>query len=326
MTEKIRVQTIVMDACRRFPAMSSHGLAVMLFDNHRGVFNSAEQARDAVRYYRGQHGKKDRGVTARGDKTVHKVPMPASLAEVRSDYKLPAGGWLVMSDVHIPFHAQKPIEAAVERARDHKLRGLLFNGDIMDCDAVSFWAGHTKKNFIQEVETVVDVLDWFTNATDWKFKVWKPGNHEDRLVSYYYQHAPELGHQHAQIVDVLGLEGRGYEWLGRKQKIMAGSYLHILHGHELRKVPYLANPARWLFHKTEACAMCGHWHVTNQYTKNTIEDRLLTTWTTGCMCDLRPDYNPYGNEWNWGFAELWVDKKGDFEIENKRVLHNGKVV
>jgi hypothetical protein len=72
--------------------------------------------------------------------------------------------------------------------------------------------------------------------------------------------------------------------------------------------------------------MCGHWHVTNQYTKNTIEDRLLTTWTTGCMCDLRPDYNPYGNEWNWGFAELWVDKKGDFEIENKRVLHNGKVV
>ena len=231
-----------------------------------------------------------------------------------------------MSDMHVPYHSQTAIDAALKHAVDAGVKNLLWNGDIQDCDAVGFWQNNHKPDFPQEVEIMVDMLDYFSAALPWKHKVWKPGNHEDRLIRYYYQHAPEIAPMHAGIVDILELERRKYEWLGCKQKIKAGDYLHILHGHELRKVPYLANPAKWLFNKVVACAMCGHWHMTNQYNKNTADDKLLATWTTGCMCDLHPDYNPFGNEWNWGFAVLWLDKDGSFEIENRRILKNGKVV
>ena len=31
------------------------------------------------------------------------------------------------------------------------------------------------------------------------------------------------------------------------------------------------------------------------------------------------------NDWNWGFAMINVEKNGNFEVTNKRVLPNGQV-
>lgn len=32
------------------------------------------------------------------------------------------------------------------------------------------------------------------------------------------------------------------------------------------------------------------------------------------------------SNWNWGFALVNVEKNGDFEVENRRILPSGKVV
>jgi hypothetical protein len=57
-----------------------------------------------------------------------------------------------------------------------------------------------------------------------------------------------------------------------------------------------------------------------------LKGELITTWSFGCLCDLEPEYNPYGNDWNWGFGLISIEKSGHFEVINLRVLPSGKVV
>ena len=49
----------------------------------------------------------------------------------------------------------------------------------------------------------------------------------------------------------------------------------------------------------------------------------MSTWSTGCLCDLHPDYRPLNN-WNHGFAIVEVAKDGTFQVQNKTVI-NGTI-
>jgi hypothetical protein len=144
-----------------------------------------------------------------------------------------------------------------------------------------------------------------------------------RLPRYYASKAPELIGLPVLAMDtVLGLEYRGIEFLQYKQIVMAGK-LPILHGDELR-ISTAVNPARGLFLKAKSWAMCSHFHSTSEHTARDINGKILTTWSTGCLCDLSPDYQPYG-EWNFGFALVNVEKNGDFTVENRRILPSGTI-
>ena len=49
--------------------------------------------------------------------------------------------------------------------------------------------------------------------------------------------------------------------------------------------------------------------------------KVVTTWSVGALCGMKPDYMPY-NKWNLGFAEIEFDKNRDFEVYNKRIINN----
>ena len=51
---------------------------------------------------------------------------------------------------------------------------------------------------------------------------------------------------------------------------------------------------------------------------------MFQTYSIGCMCDLEPDYDPT-NEWNHGFADVTVGKKGTHNFCNL-VIGRGKGV
>ena len=124
---------------------------------------------------------------------------------------------------------------------------------------------------------------------------------------------------------LLGFEERNIEFLDYNQKVYAGE-LPIIHGHEVQHLQTMVNPARGLFLKTKTFSACSHCHRNSEHSTRDINDVMLTTWSFGCLCDLSPDYNPIGNEWNWGFALINVEDKGFFEVENRRILPNGKIV
>ena len=318
---------IILVAIRRFPQLPLRTIAHFVLNSYGDLFdNDLERIRSSIRYYVGENGEKNRVKSKEYEefRKARSVRMPVTWRKKQTPYKLPPGVWLILSDIHVPFHEPKPIESAIEEGHAEKVDGIFLNGDIQDCASVSFWPT-ARRDFNREVEAVVDFFDWIRQEFPKQMIVYKPGNHEYRLPRYLLSKAPELAETPLDSFDaVLGLEKRKIEFLDYYQLVMAGK-LPILHGHELQHLSRTVNPARGLFLRTKTFSACSHCHTTSQHNEKNIQDELLTTWSFGCLCDLHPDYNPFGN-WNWGFAVISVSKNGDFEVINRRILPNGKVV
>lgn len=321
---------IIKDAIRRFShlpvlTIAKHVLATdgVKFDNN------LETIRNRIRYFTGCFGEEK--LAKLGDTSLlrpnfdWRANMPATWRKTRTEYKLSPGLWLVLSDIHVPFHEPKAIEAAVQYGKDAGVTGILINGDLMDCASVSFWPT-AKRDMNGELGAVIDFLDWLRAEFSGIPIIWKPGNHEYRLPRTFMDKLPQLAETpYASFESVLGLEQRGIEFLDYYQIVRAGE-LPIIHGHEIPMINRAVNPARGLFMRSKTFSACSHCHTTSEHTSKTINGLLLTCWSFACLCDLSPDYNPFGNDWNWGFPLINVEKSGHFEVENKRILPNGRVV
>lgn len=315
---------IVKDAIARFPDLPSRAISRHILHNYGPAFDgNLEKIRSQVRYYMGANGEYHRQYHPA--KRTSPAIMPETWRRTRTPYKLNPGLWLVLADIHIPFHEPLPLEAALTYGKKHKVTGILLNGDVQDCAAVSFWPSAIKRDFDKEVELFVDFLDLLRTEFPKAEIVYRPGNHEYRIPRLYEQKVPELiGLPLAAMDTILGLESRGIELLDHFGLVLAGK-LPVLHGHEFRFISKAVNAARGLFLRTKSYTLCSHCHSTSEHTERDIHGTLLTTWSTGCLCDLSPDFNPFGN-WNHGFCTINVEKSGQFEVVNKRILPNGTVV
>lgn len=322
----MRKADIVKDAINRFPTQPIRTIARYLLHSCGEQFDGdIEKIRASIRYYTGRIGRKNRDNARETIDRPSRCKIPPTWRKKRPPYKLNPGLWLILSDVHIPFHEPKPLEAAIKYGQAEKVTGILLNGDIQDCAAVSFWPSAHPRKFDQEIELVIDFLDFLEKEFPNAEKVYKPGNHEYRLPRYYQAKAPELIGMPLLAMDtVLGLGYRKIEFLDYKQIVMAGK-LPILHGDEIRGISTPVNPARGLALKAKTWAACAHFHRTSEHSTRDLNGKLLTTWSFGCLCDISPDYSPY-NDWNWGFGLVNVEKDGNFEVSNRRVLPNGVVV
>jgi len=317
---------IIIDAVRRFQHLPTRTIARHVLNTHGELWeNDLEKVRDSVRYYRGQHGDFNREQASTKDFFCDSISMPQTWRKIRTPHKLHEGTWLVLSDIHIPFHEPKIVETAIDAGMVEKVNGVLLNGDVQDCSSISYWRS-LKRDFNKEIELSIDFLDYLRIKFPKCTIVYKPGNHELRLPSYYMNHAPELADTPLACMEtILGFEERGIEFLDYYQKVMAGK-LPIFHGHEFRNITMAVNAARGLFLKTHSFAAISHCHTTSMHPGTNVNREALTTWSFGCLCDLSPDYNPFGNQWNWGFAIIEIEKNGDFFVNNRRILPSGDVV
>lgn len=318
---------IIVDALRRFESLPNRTIARYILQQHGSLFDgNLELIRDRIRYITNKQGAKHRARS--GERVLRdgkKLVLPKTWRTQRTPHKISPGRWLGLFDVHVPFHEPIPINAAIAYGKEHNVDGILFGGDLQDCEAVSFWKSSRRPKFDEEIEMLLDFLDFIDQEFPGIPKVWKPGNHEYRLPRYYQSKAPELiGLPLAAFDTVLSLESRGITMLDDYFQIIMAGKLPILHGHEVR-ISRAVNPARGLFLRTKSWALCGHCHTTSEHSTRDIGGTLITTWSVGCLCDLSPDYNPYG-DWNWGFCMIDVQKNGNFVVTNKRILPSGEVV
>ena len=322
----MRRTDVVRDTVRRFAHLPNRTIAQHLIANYPLLFdNDLEKARLAVRRVRGKAG--ERSVNPSNEPSPEKVLLPETWSKPRHDYRLHDGLWGVMSDVHIPFHAPKAVEAAVQWFKSQNVCGLFLNGDILDFAGISAWP-QEHRDFGREIEAALDFFDFLRWEFDDKPLVFAPGNHEARLPRYFVSMAPELATTPLAAMEVvMGFEQRKIEFLGYRQKVKAGG-LTILHGDEV-SISSSVNPARGLFLRGKVSAMIGHCHRTSEHVESNLDGQLASCWSVGCLCDLSPDYRPYGNNWNWGCALVNVtndkSKLGGFEVENRRILPSGKL-
>ena len=315
---------IILDALHNFPTLPIRTVARYILAEYGPYFDGdLEKIRHAIRYYTGKEGEQNRETIGNNVIKRDKVELPLTWRVQRKPHLLPAGRWLVLADVHVPYHEPKALIAAVEWGKARNCTHVLLNGDIQDCASVTHWPKTSRRNFDKELVEFIQFLDWLGQELPLP-TVYKPGNHEYWLPRYYASKAPELiGVPLLAMESILNLEARGIEFLEYKQIVMAGK-LPILHGDE-PKFSSPVNAARGLFLKTHSWAMCSHFHSTSEHSTRDIHGTVMTTWSTGCLCDLNPDYAPYGNA-NWGFAIVDVHKDGSFNVDNRRILPNGEVV
>lgn len=235
------------------------------------------------------------------------------------------GRWLVLCDLHIPYHDKRTIAEAVAEAERVGVAGVLLNGDVLDCYQLSaHYKEPDKGRFAEEVEKGRQFVEWLRSRLRKARIVYKEGNHDERLRRYLAERAPalfDLPEFHLQ--KVMGAEKHGVEWVADKRIVQLGK-LPVLHGHEFRGGGGV-NPARWLFLRSVSTALCGHFHRTSEHHEQGLDRRIHGVWSVGCACYLHPAYDP-NCKWNHGYAMVHVEHDGMFSVNNRRLLRDGKVV
>ncbi len=234
---------------------------------------------------------------------------------------------MVLSDIHFPYHDRRALATALKEGRRRKVKKIVLNGDTLDNHWQSkFQKDPQARSFPDEVETARSFLDGLRESfgDDCEI-VWKNGNHDERHEKFLAEHAMVLFKlREVQLPALLGLFDLRINYVTDKRPIHLGK-LPVLHGHEYgEQILAPVNPARGLFLKTKWTAMCGHLHQTSEHAETTVQGKLISCWSTGCLCDLHPKYRPF-NRWNHGCAFVELIPGGDFSVENKRI-YDGKLL
>lgn len=232
---------------------------------------------------------------------------------------------LVISDVHVPYFHREALIVALEHGQKAGADLVLLNGDLADFHAMSdFEKDPRKRNLKLEFNMMREVLAILRDEFPKARIIYKEGNHEERYERYMMKKSPDfLETKDFQMEPVFRMPELKIEYVKDRRPIMLGK-LNVIHGHEFsRTFAPPVNPARGFFLKGKAHCLGGHHHQTSQHSEKNIEQLVVSTWSTGCLCDLHPDYAPI-NQWNHGFAMVDVDKDGGFLVNNLRVV-NGKV-
>lgn len=279
-----------------------------------------ESARSLVRSSRGANGiamrKKSKPSVARpAQPSGWRPTMPRSVAEPWVDFELQARRLGVMNDLHIPFHDDQALRAAIKLFKSHRLDTLLVNGDAMDF----YWASRFDKNpktrdFLFELKSGREFFAWLRREFPRQRLVLKMGNHEERWDKMIWNHHAMLSSDPLlSLRQWLYLDDHGVELVGGQRPVVAG-HLPILHGHELPKgITSPVNVASSVFRKLGGSAMIGHHHRLSVHNEPTWRHEPKTTWSIGCLCSLNPEYAVI-NRWDHSVARVDIAQDGTYEV------------
>jgi predicted phosphodiesterase len=316
--------------CRKFPDAPNRTLAKRLAAEYQC---SIDQARSLIRVVRGAYGTqraeacKDKSLFRPKGKAGTKPKLPPSLAKKWEPFELGGGIRVgILSDIHIPYHDERALAAAVDYLKRRRPDVVLLNGDYGDFYSISrFTKNPKKRNFKREIKLQRDGLKWMRSQFPKARLVYKMGNHDERYDHWLWNHAPEISDlPQVRLPSILGCKKLGIEVVGDGRPVMAGK-LAIFHGHEMNGGPFApAMPARSCFLRTTASVLVGHHHRTSTYVQPNWRHEEIACFSVGCLCDLNPEYARV-NSTNWGLAEVEVEASGEFSVRNYRLASDCKI-
>jgi predicted phosphodiesterase len=327
--QKPNATAIAADYCRRFETQSTRAIARLLKRDEPLLFASLDAARVCVQRVRDEGGTPCSSNYAAPQNKVERVApkcwdkLPTPKTEFDDWNAVEIGGdmtALILSDIHIPYYHKSSLLAALEMGRKRECDLILLNGDIADHYAVSHWdTDPRRRKFADEVDAMRDFLETLRDNFPAARIIYKLGNHEERYERYMRGKCAELlGVDKFDFAEIYELGKQGVEVVRDMKPIRLGK-LFVIHGHEYRfPIANPVNPARGLFLRAKTLALCGHFHQTSQHSERNLEQSVVSTWSTGCLANLHPEYRPLNN-WNHGHA-IVSTVKGDFEVENYRTI------
>ena len=300
-------------------------LARIMYNENNLLFSDVEHARSILRAIEG----KSKG----GVKITHPAPerprnpynLPPSEAESFEPFFMPYYEKVfVMNDIHLPYHDEAALTAAIEWGLSYKPNAIFLNGDVLDFHQLSYFEKDPmKKIFAYEL----DVFGAFMETINNLFKVpiyFKFGNHEERYDKFLFQKAKELvGVEEFALESIINKRAKCT--VIRDKRIVIINGLPYIHGHEYgRGVFSPVNAARGLFLQTKHSAVKGDCHTTSEHTEPDIMGKIMTTYSIGALCGLTPKWLPL-NKWNHGCAIQINNEQGSYSLINKRI-YKGKIL
>lgn len=315
---------------RKYGDIPSLRLARVLHKDHPALFPKIETARDVIRMLRGKRGAQSRRdgklitdflETKVRSTNSHQIPtLPKSHAEPWEPFVIHgAQRILVLSDIHMPFHDEIALEAALKRGEAADPTIVLLNGDIIDgYEQSRFEKDPRKRTAASELQMLKDLFIHLRARFPTARIIFKEGNHDERWEKYLMRCAPILfGMPEFNLYAMADMAAHGVEHVGEKRKIIAGK-LTILHGHELHGGGGV-NPARALYLKTGGHALIGHFHRTSEHFEKQLDNAVVGAWSVGCLCDMSPEYSRI-NKWNHGAAIVETRADGTFVVDSFRII------
>lgn len=330
---KSQKRVIAEEYDHKFPNTPTLTLSRKLFNENNLLYNDVEDARSFMRVVRGQVGERKRKQT--GHKTedlkynFNPFKLPESHAEERKPLILPVAcnNILVISDLHIPYHDIAAITAAFQYGQNKKVNTVFINGDLIDFCLISRFEKNPKKRSVKyELDATRAVLDSLREAFPTQEIYYIKGNHDIRLEAYLRVKAPEiLDMDEFQLESLLQLHKYKIKIIEDNVLVKAG-LLSITHGHHVMRGFFApVNSARGLYMKAKQSTIIGHVHKVSEHTETNMDGEMTTTWSTGCLCELKPDYSPLVSNYSHGFAHVVVHPDKTFSVTNKRI-YNGKIL
>lgn len=322
---------IIRDALLKWNDLPSRTIARKLIADNPDVWlkSDLEGVRYSIRYLRGKTGKKHLRTVTKLKNLIPKaepshyippsdetdfIPHVVKLG-LNRDAKI-----AVFGDIHMPYHSVKALKNVFARLDKLKPDLIVLNGDIIDFYKLSrFMKDPRCRSVKKEIETTNDFLDALDERYPKAKKIWKDGNHEERLDHYVMSAAPEIYDlKMITLTELLQLKERNFDYVNEKRAIYLGN-LTVLHGHEY-PTPMIGpvNAARGLFMRTKSSSLVNHHHQVSEHVENDVRGKSIATWSLGCLCDLHPMYSRY-NRWSHGYAEVTLSPSGDFVVSNIKV-------
>lgn len=323
-------QAIIADVLRKFPTLGHRTLAKKICAEHEMLFPDLECARSALRKATGNSGAKVRKYAKERRpprKPGELPPLPESETVEWTPFVIGESRVLVLSDLHVPYHDNQAIEAALDWGEGFNPQAILFNGDVFDFYQISrFDKDPTVAGLAVELSRGNELFTHVHRRFPKARLYYKLGNHDERFDLYLMRQAP-------LILDIEGVRDCWHKAAGilankitviKDQRPIMLGHLPVFHGHELGKgISSPVNPARGAFLRAHHTILVGHHHQTSGHADTNVWHEETFCWSTGCLCDITPEYARI-NRWNQGFAAVTVDKSGEFNVQNMRIS-KGKV-
>jgi predicted phosphodiesterase len=315
----------------KFPEIPTRSMAALLLKNEPAVFLNFESARACVRAARGVLSKDRRCIHTHPNpgkvNPFDDLPEPLSEKEPWDVYRLTGQMRVgILSDIHLPYQDQDALKAALAHLKKWQPTHILLNGDTADCAAVSFWEKDPReRNLPLERERVIQFLTTLRRLFPEAVIIAKDGNHEERLDRFMRVKAPELlGLPQMEIDKLFNYDQFGVTRVKDNRPIMLGQHLNVIHGHEFKfAISNPVNPARGFYLRAKTNVLAGHLHRTSHHPERDLNGKVISAWSVGCLCTLRPQYSRLNN-WNHGLATVEVHKDGTFQLFNYQII-DGKV-
>ena len=306
-------------------------LARIMYADNPLMFKNVESARTNLRYIEGKQGNEHKNYkTIIPSEVRPKNPynLPDTSAEDRKPFILPTGcnSILLISDLHIPYHDVNAITLALEYGAKENVNTVFINGDLMDFHHLSrFQKDPRKRSVKHEFSVTKEFLRVLRTVFPTQMIYWLKGNHcmryEHWLMSKVYE---VFDDEYYHLEQRLALHEERVHIIDDNVLVKAGQ-LAITHGHHVMRGFFSpVNSARGAWMKAKQSVIISHVHKVSNHVEVNLDGDNFGAWSTGSLCELRPDYSPLVSNYQHGFAHITTDTTGDFQVRNFHII-NGKL-